>query len=54
MEFSNIRYSAGWLAQKFPGFYSEDCYRILADYYKESSEKYLEKFQSDNNERHAK
>ena len=34
MEFPNIRYSPGWLADKFPGFYNEECYYILSDFLK--------------------
>ena len=36
MEFPNIRYSPGWLADKFPGFYNEECYYILSDFLKEN------------------
>ena len=36
MEFPNIRYSPGWLADKFPGFYTEECYYILSDFLKEN------------------
>ena len=46
MEFGNIRYTPGWFAKKFPGFYTEECYHILADYFRDNMlpEKYLEKF----------
>ena len=36
MEFDNVKYSAGWFAKKFPGFYNEECYRILEAYFKEN------------------
>ena len=37
MEFPNIKYSPAWLADKFPGFYSdnEECYFILSDFLRE-------------------
>ena len=36
MEFPNIRYSPGWLADRFPGFYTEECYHILSEFLKEN------------------
>ena len=36
MEFLNIKYSPAWLADKFPGFYSEECYYILSDFLREN------------------
>ena len=33
MEFENLKYSPGWFAKKFPGFYNEECYYILSDYF---------------------
>ena len=36
MEFPNIKYSPAWLADKFPGFYSEECYYILSDFLREN------------------
>ena len=30
MEFPNIKYSSAWLADKFPGFYMDECYYILS------------------------
>ena len=33
MEFDNLKYSPGWFAKKFPGFYNEECYYILSDYF---------------------
>ena len=36
MEFPNIRYSPAWLADKFPGFYMEECYYILSNFLKEN------------------
>ena len=36
MEFPNIRYLPAWLADKFPGFYTEECYYILSDFLKEN------------------
>lgn len=37
MEYPSLRNSAGWLANKFPGFYSEECYHILSEYYRTHS-----------------
>ena len=36
MEFPNIKYSPAWLADKFPGFYTEECYYILSDFLTEN------------------
>ena len=38
MEFPNIKfkYSPAWLADKFPGFYCEECYFILSDFLREN------------------
>ena len=36
MEFPNIRYLPAWLPDKFPGFYTEECYYILSDFLKEN------------------
>ena len=47
MEFPNLRNSAGWLASRFPGFYSEECYHILSDYFRWHS--WEEKFESHEN-----
>ena len=33
MDFENLKYSPGWFAKKFPGFYTEECYYILSDYF---------------------
>lgn len=33
MEFENLKYTPGWFAKKFPGFYNEECYYILSDYF---------------------
>ena len=33
MEFENLKYSPGWFAKKFPGFYNEECYYLLSDYF---------------------
>ena len=30
--YSTIEYTAGWYYRHFPGFYTIDCYKILADY----------------------
>ena len=36
MEFLNIRYSPAWLADKFPGFYNEECYYIMLEFLREN------------------
>ena len=36
MEFDNIQYSAGWFAKKFPGFYNEECYHIISDFFRDN------------------
>ena len=35
MDFPNLKYSPGWFEQKFPCFYTEECYTILAEYFKD-------------------
>ena len=49
MEFVNLRYSAAWLAEKFPGFYNEECYHILADYFRNNISPNLSNFESHEN-----
>ena len=48
MEFPNIRYSPGWLADKFPGFYNEECYYILSDFLKENYQTVTIKWKAEN------
>jgi hypothetical protein len=30
--YSTIEYSPGWYYKKWPGFYNEECYKILSEY----------------------
>ena len=39
---SKIYYSPDWFAQRYPGFYSEACYEVLADYYNRKEEQVSE------------
>lgn len=32
MEFHTIKYTPGWYYKKWPGFYNEECYQIMARY----------------------
>jgi hypothetical protein len=56
MDFDNIRYSPGWFAKKFPGFYTEECYHILADYFKDNliETRFVENKTADNTSRKRK
>jgi hypothetical protein len=40
--YSTIEYTAGWYYRNFPGFYTIDCYKILADYSQNPSKYTLE------------
>ena len=40
--YSTIEYTAGWYYRNFPGFYTIECYKILADYSQNPSKYTLE------------
>jgi hypothetical protein len=52
MDFDNLQYSAGWFARKFPGFYNEECYYILSDFFRDhmKPDRFLEADENKNDE----
>ena len=48
MEFPNIRYSPAWLADKFPEFYTEECYYILSNFLRENYKTIVVKQKAEN------
>ena len=48
MDFPNNKYPPAWLADKFPGFYTEECYYILSDFLGENYKTTVVKRMADN------
>ena len=55
MEFADIKLNFGgtaeWFAKKFPGFYSDECYFILADFYNKRCQEIVDEKTNKNNKR---